>query len=130
MAGDAVSIEVKGLPELTASLGRLERDLAEIAPAEAGRIIGTAAQKRAPKRSGRLASSMSSAADAGKVTVTFGVIYAGPINFGVGPRPGLRGPHNIRATRFLTGSVNDTQSAWIKQYEDAAQDAADKVKGA
>jgi len=130
MAGEAVTVEVKGLAQLTASLGRLERDLADIAPPEAARIIGTGAQQRAPKRTGRLANSMSSSAAAGTVSVTFGVVYAGPINFGVGPRSGLRGPHNIRATRFLTGTVSDKESAWVETYKDAAQDAADKVKGA
>lgn len=130
MPGDAVEIEVKGLPELTASLGQLERDLAGIAPPEAATIIGTAAKSRAPKRSGRLASSFSSKANGGTVEVSFGVVYAGPINFGVGPRRGLRGPHNIAATRFLTGAVSDKQSAWIKTYQDAIQDEVNDVKGA
>lgn len=130
MAGEAVRVEIRGLAQVTASLGRMEHDLADIAPPEAGQIIGSAAQARAPKRTGRLASSMSSSAGDGKVSVTFGVVYAGPINFGVGPRPGLRGPHNIRATRFLTGAVSDRESAWVETYKDAAQDAANRVKGA
>lgn len=128
--GEAVRLEVVGLDRLTATLGRLPGDLAEIAPPEAARIIGTGAQQRAPKRTGRLAASMSSTAGDGRVSVTFGAPHAGPLNFGVGPRPGLRGPHNIRATRFLTGTVSDRASAWMETYRDAAQDAADKVKGA
>jgi hypothetical protein len=129
MSGD-VSIKVEGLDRLTASLGALKSDLADIAPADAARIIGTAAQSRAPKRTGRMASSFSFTAENGTVSLRFGTAYAGPINFGVGPRVGLRGPHNIPATRFLTGAVSDREAQWIESYKDAAQDAADKVKGA
>jgi phage gpG-like protein len=107
----------------------MESDLADIAPPDAARIIGTEAQRRAPKRTGRLASSFGSSTGRGVVSVSFGVEYAGPINFGVGPRIGLRGPHNIPATRFLTGAVSDREALWIETYKDAAQNAADKVKG-
>jgi len=130
MAGDAVTITVHGVDRLTASLDVLADDLAELAPDEAGRDIGKAAQLRAPKRTGRLAASMTSTADRGVVSVSFGTAYAGPQNFGVGPRVGLRGPHNIPATRFLTGTVADTERAWMNDYEDAANAAINKVKGA
>lgn len=130
MSSDAVTIRVEGLPRLTASLDRLGSDLADIAPPDAARVIGTAAQARAPKRTGRLAGSFSSSAGDGTVSVRFGVPYAGPLNFGVGPRRGQRGPHNIRATRFLTGAIADKETIWFKSYENAAQKAADKVKGA
>lgn len=130
MSSDGVTIRVKGLERLTASLDRLEGDLADIAPPDAARIIGQAAQQRAPKRTGRLASSFSSATGEGTVSVRFNAAHAGPINFGVGPRTGMRGPHNIRATRFLTGTISDKEKVWIKTYENAAQSAANKVKGA
>lgn len=130
MTGDAVRIEIHGLDTLTASLGRLESDLADIAPKDAATIIGTAARARAPKRTGRLASSFSSSAANGTVSVSFGAVYAGPINFGVGARSGLRGPHNIAATRFLTGTVSDKESAWLKAYVDEINDQIDDVKGA
>lgn len=130
MSGDAVRVEVVGLDRLTASLRALKPALAALSPAEAARIIGTAAQRRAPKRSGRLAGSFASGTAAGRVSVSFGVPYAGPINFGTGPRAGMRGPHNIRPTRFLTGAVSDQESAWLETYRDDAQTACDRVKGA
>lgn len=130
MAGEAVSIRVEGIDRLSSTLRALKSDLAEIAPPDAGRVIGTAAQQRAPKRTGRLAASMSSEADSGVVSVTFGAAHAGPLNFGVGPRSGMRGPHNIRATRFLTGTVADREAVWMNAYEKSAQDAVDRVKGA
>jgi hypothetical protein len=130
MPGDAAEIEVHGLPQLTASLGQLKRDLPDVAPPEAAQIIGTAAKSRAPRRTGRLASSFSSSAGNGRVSISFGAPYAGPINFGVGPRAGLRGPHNIAATRFLTGAIGDKKAAWVKAYSDAIQDEVNDVKGA
>ena len=130
MPGDAVEIEIKGLDRLTASLSVLERDLADIAPDDAAKVIGTAAKARAPKNTGRLAASFSSSAGGGVVKVSFGAPYAGPINFGVGPRPGLRGPHNIAPTRFFTGAVSDKTEAWLRAYVDDIQDQLDQVKGA
>lgn len=130
MPGDAAKIEVHGLPELTASLGQLTRDLPNVAPPAAGRIIGTAAKARAPKRTGRLASSFGSTADSGRLEISFGAPHAGPLNFGVGPRHGLRGPHNIAATHFLTGAISDTKPAWLNAYADAIQNEVNDVKGA
>ena len=130
MPGDAVQIETIGLARLTASLGRLEGDLADIAPEDAARIIGTAASARAPKRSGALAASRFTSTTKGVVTIGFGAAHAGPHNFGTGPRAGLRGPHNIRATRFLTGAATDKESAWIDSYMDEVETAIGKVKGA
>lgn len=130
MARDAVTVKVEGLDRLTASLAALKGDLADVAPPEAAQIIGTAAKARAPKRTGRLASSFSSSTTNGVVSVSFGAPYAGPINFGVGPRPGLRGPHNIAATRFLTGAVSDKTSAWLNAYADEIDKQLDQVKGA
>ena len=130
MAGAAVRRDIECLGRLSASLGNLKDDLAEIAPDDAARVIGTTAQQRAPKRTGRLASSMSSDASSGVVRVSFGAPHAGPINFGVGPRTGLRGPHNIAATRFLTGAVSDRMNVWMDSYATAAQEAVNRVKGA
>ena len=130
MPGDAVRIQTIGLERLTASLGALEGDLAEIAPADAATVIGSAAQQRAPKRSGALAGSLFSSTASGVVTVGFGAPHAGPLNFGTGPRAGLRGPHNIAATRFLTGAASDKESAWIETYMDEIETAIAKVKGA
>lgn len=124
------SVEVVGLSRLRASLDRLADELPEIAPGEAAQIIGSGARSRAPKRTGRLAMSFSSDVKSGVVSVSFGVPYAGPINFGTGPRAGLRGPHNIRATRFLSNAVSELHDKWMDTYSDAAQDACDRVKGA
>lgn len=130
MTGDAVRFETVGLERLTASLGALKGDLADIAPADAARIVGAAAQQRAPKRTGALAASLFTSTAAGTVTIRFGSPYAGPHNFGTGPRYGMRGPHNIRATSFLTGTASDKESVWIEPYMDDVETAIGKVKGA
>lgn len=125
-----VRYDVRGVAQLNASLDQLAVDLSKLAPIDAARLIGTAARANAPKRTGRLARSFSPSTDAGVVTVTFGTPYAGPINFGVGPRPGRRGPHNIRATRFLSDAIEDHESAWLNEYAKDAQTQCNQVRGA
>ena len=130
MSGESVRVEVVGLERLTRSLETFGDSLPDIAPRDAARIIGTAAKSRAPKRTGRLASSFSSDADKGRVTVAFSAPHAGPLNFGVGPRRGMRGPHNITATRFLSDAIPQTQDAWLETYREQIEDELSKVKGA
>lgn len=126
----AEAVQVEGLQQLQQSLHRLADDVAELAPPQAGQLIGREAVMRAPKRSGRLAASFSAEAGPGEQLLKFGVVYAGPVHFGVGPRPGERGPHNIRRNPYLFGAVNDTAPQWEDIYSDQLQGLVDKVKGA
>lgn len=126
----ADQVEVEGLPQLQASLSRLASRVPEVAPPQAGQIIGREAVMRAPKRSGRLAGSFSAEQGPGQQLLSFGVVYAGPIHFGVGPRAGLRGPHNIRPNPYLFGAVEATQPQWLDTYTEQLQELCDDVKGA
>jgi hypothetical protein len=130
MAGTYASAHVEGLERLKSTLGNLPADLAEIAPLDAAQVIGTEAKSRAPKRTGFLAGSWSAKSESGTLTFGFGAPYAGPINFGVGPRKGLRGPHNIKRTEFFTGAVNDKREEWLQKYVPPIEEAVSKVKGA
>lgn len=123
-------VQVEGLPQLQASLHRLAQQVTELAPPEAAQIIGREARLRAPKRTGRLAGSFGAEATGGQLLLSFGVTYAGPIHFGVGPRSGQQGPHNIAANPFLFGAVEATQPQWLDSYSDQLQELADEVKGA
>ena len=126
----AEGVQVEGLETLQASLRRLSAALPEVAPAGAADVIGTRARANAPKRSGRLASSWAPSSGAGVVTLSFGVIYAGPVHFGVGPRVGLRGPHNIRPNPYLWRAIETTQSQWVEEYQQDIESLLDNVKGA
>lgn len=126
----ADQVQVVGLQRLQSDLHRLAGQLTELAPPAAGQVIGSAARMRAPKRTGHLAGSFSSTPGGGVLLLRFGAPYAAPLHFGVGARPGQRGPHNIRANPYLFGAVDDTQPRWLGAYEDQLQQLADKVKGA
>jgi len=126
----AEPVQVIGLQQLQSDLHRLASQLPDLAPPEAGAIIGAAAQQRAPKRTGRLAASFAVTPAPGGQLLSFGAVYAGPVHFGVGPRPGLRGPHNIRRNPYLFGAIDDTQPAWLDAYSDELQRLVDQVKGA
>lgn len=131
MAG--VDYQVEGLTRLTATLGALAMSLPATAPPAAAQIIGQVARVNAPKRTGRLASSWASDIDAGSVGLEFGssaVPYAGPQHWGVGPRAGLRGPHNIRASRFLIRAIDSTRSRWEDAYSQSIEKQLGKVQGA
>lgn len=128
MAEQAVQIE--GLSQLQGDLRRLARQLPDLAPEEAGQVIGREARNRAPKRTGRLVGSFGVDSSAGVLSVSFGTPYAGPIHFGVGPRSGLRGPHNIRPNPYLFGAVDATQNQWLDTYSEQLQELVNQVKGA
>lgn len=80
------------------------------AVAAAGVMLADAARGRAPRRSGALAGSIRPAPGgrpgvAAGVAVVAGIAYAAPVEYGVGPRPGLRGGHNIRPRRYLAAGA-------------------------
>lgn len=131
MAADGV--EVDGAARLASTLGAFARSLPAVAPPAAARIIGQQARMNAPKRTGRLAGSWAADDSAGALGLSFGngnVRYAAPIHWGVGPRPGLRGPHNIRPSLFLTRAIESTQAQWVEKYDEEITTELGKVKGA
>lgn len=87
-------------PDITAGFHKLAANVAALAETEnkAAKLIAEAVRPLIPKQSGRLASGLTVAG--GEVRIG-GVRYAGPIEFGVGPRPGMRGPHNIRPAHYM-----------------------------
>lgn len=65
-------------------------------------------------------------------TVAFGgavAPYANAVHWGTGPRPGLRGPHNIAASLFVTTTAQETQPEWFEFYVTELDHMLSKVKG-
>jgi hypothetical protein len=125
-------LEVKGAERLERTLGEFGRSLEDMADANrrAAETVGSAAVARAPKRTGRLAGSLRIDAAPTSVEVSFGASYAAPIHWGVGPRVGLRGPHNVSPTLFLTGALEAQEDSILAVYEDAVDTRLGVVKGA
>lgn len=90
------SVRVEGLTEVETALKRLADGLADMPDvmADIAREHARLTSSFAPKRSGRLAGSARPSTSPGRSAVTFGVRYAGIINYGSRRR-------NIAPSRFL-----------------------------
>lgn len=126
--------EVTGLDALTSTLRVMGAELADMSAvtkvvAERG---ASAARGAIPRRSGALAGSVmsTSTATGGAVRIGAGLPYAAAINSGIGPRPGLRGPHNIRPAQFLRAARQSVTAAADGAYTTALSTAVSKVRGA
>jgi hypothetical protein len=133
MAG-RTGVQVQGARELRASLlnaGVMVGDLKD-ANRRVGQVVADRAEQLAPKRSGRLAGSGRPGAAKTQAVVRFGgsgVPYAAALQWGVGPRAGQTGPHNIRPTLFATNAADQTRETWLDVYMSAVNEALDQVKG-
>lgn len=121
---DTATVEVEGADNLQRTLRRAGDELADLEDAnrQAGDVIASAARARAPRRSGRLASSLQSSVTKGRGSVTSAEPYAGPIHWGWPAR-------NIRSQPFLMEAAAATEGQWFGAYEKDAQAALDKVRG-
>jgi hypothetical protein len=126
------AVTVEGADTLARTLKAAARDLADLTDANravAGRLRDAGA-RTAPRRTGRLAGSVRALAPtADTVTVVAAAPYAKPIHFGVGPRVGLRGPHNIRSRPWLYAVLTDRTGQVVGVYADAVDSALGKVRG-
>ena len=127
----SVEVRVEGVRELRAALRRAGQSLDDFKDTNerVARIVVTEVQRRAPRRTGRLARSARPSKSATRATVSAGgarVPYANAVHWGVGPRPGRRGPHNIRRNPFVWDSIEETEPRWLKEYQAAVEKIADQ----
>lgn len=118
---------MEGLNTLVRTLNRAAVDVSDLKDAHqnAARIVASAAQASAPRRSGALASSVRGARQVRRARVSVGgarVPYAAPIHWGWPAR-------GIAANPFVSEAAQDTESRWREQYEKDVNDALAKVKG-
>lgn len=124
--------QVEGMKQLRAALLQLGVEMQDLKDinSEVGQFIGATAAARAPRRSGILAASWRPGASNRDVTVRFGgggVPYGNAVHWGTGPRPGLRGPHNIARNPFAWEAAQDTEPTWLDWYLDELQKLADNA---
>lgn len=117
------AVKVEGLPQLRRAFRQLEADTADLKAANAAVATAVAAASipRAPRRTGRLASSVRGNRALSKATVSAGgarVPYAGPVHWGWPA-------HGIDPDPFISEAAQATEGAWSRIYEDAIQDAVD-----
>ena len=122
-------VRVEGADRLAATSAAAARAMAHGfggGEADAGRTVAAAVRGRTPRRSGRLASTV--VADGGQVSAA--TSYAGAVEFGVGPRAGLRGGHNIRAARYMRGGMAAASPAVVAAVAARARQITHMIKGA
>lgn len=116
-------------------LRRLGRDLRRIGPeaienlkranAAAAALVASAASSRAPRRTGRLASSVRGNRAANRAVVSAGsaaLPYAGPIHYGWPAR-------SIEPQPFVIDAAQATEPAWLPLYAADVDRALDVVRG-
>ena len=125
-------VKVDGLTTLQATLDRFGASLSNMPEATAANAttVLNDARRRAPVKSGALVSSGFALSDGKSSTAGFSAAHAGPIQFGVGPRVGLRGPHNIRPRDYLFAAVPATEDAVTDRLTEAVESRLRRVKGA
>lgn len=118
------SVKVQGLETLLGTMQKAGEALQDMdsAHSRAAAVIASAAAAAAPRRTGRLASSVRAGRAAGKGLVEVNAPYAGPIEWGWPSR-------NIDATHFAMNAARATEPQWVHFYEDAVSKAIDGVKG-
>jgi hypothetical protein len=125
--GRAVTIE--GADRLARTTHLAARRMAggyPTAEAAIGRRLADLARGRAPRRTGALASTIAADGAAAAVSISYGPAQ----EFGVGPRPGRRGGHNIRARRFMRGAAAAGRGFAVEAIGTATHRAVSIIRGA
>jgi hypothetical protein len=119
----ATDIEIIGGDRFRRTAHAAADDIREMHPGDAGRIVAARGRAGAPKRSGRLAGSVTAGTDGGDVVVSSRLIYAPVIHNGW---PG----HNIAANPFLYRALTNSSAEVGRAYAADAQKILGHVKGA
>lgn len=124
-------VRVEGLDNLDRTLNAFADGLSDLTDAHstiAAKVLADA-RRRSPVRSGRLSSSGFSQGTAQAAVFGFSAAHAPAIMFGVGPRVGLRGPHNIRANMFANAAADVNADYAAQQITAELDDRLGAVKG-
>lgn len=107
------AISIEGLREVRQQLrdlnDRVGKEMLRDAHRRLAARVVKMAEPRVPVKTGALAGSLRGLGSVTGATGKAGgakVPYAAAIHWGVGPRPGMSGPHNIEARPFLLEALN------------------------
>jgi len=123
----AITFQVQGEATFEATIATAARKVADLSEGFAGaaRELAWLAAGAAPRRTGRLASSMGPGPGAGPSSslVTSPLVYAVPIHWG-------RPAHNIEANPFVYRVAVRDEAKWLAPLELELQRTCDGVRGA
>jgi hypothetical protein len=133
---DQAGVRVLGADQAASSLRRVVARLQRMQASHAaiGTELVNLAGARVPNRSGRstgaLRRSIRADAQPLAVIVTATAGHAGAIEYGVGPRAGLRGPHNIAPGRYMAGARDRAAGVAVDRLTTDVDAIVSTVKGA
>jgi phage gpG-like protein len=121
---NGASVQVVGDTRLALTLHAAADALSHLERAgqAAGRLVETRARGAAPKRTGRLASSLRAEVDGDTARVRSDLVYAGVIHYGWAAR-------NIRAHPFLVPVAAASEPVWRTFYVAEVRTVLGHVKG-
>lgn len=133
----APAVRVEGLREVRKQLrdfdDKVGKDLLKDAhKALADRVVELAVPRVPVGATGQLKASVRGLGSVSAATGKAGsaaVPYAAGVHWGVGPRPGLRGPHNIRRRPFLFDAVKHMDNDAVDEYERQLARLISRLKG-
>jgi phage gpG-like protein len=120
------AVHIQGLRELRRDLRAISKDAPKDlnkAFKEVARPIVARAQSLAPRRSGRLASSIRAGTRGDRLFIRSPLPYAGVVHWGGTIRP-KGAPITFRRTEFITRAVAEKQDELIDRLGDAIEDSA------
>jgi hypothetical protein len=120
-------VRIVGLNRFVTTMRKAGADMDELKDAHrrAGDIVANEARTRAPRRTGRLSSSIRPARQVRRTRIMAGgaaTRYAGPIHWGWPAR-------RIGAQPFLVDAAHATEPRWLPAYLDDVEKALAQVKG-
>lgn len=117
-------VRIEGLRRLRGDLRKFGGDISDLKAAAlaAGAVVATAASARAPRLSGKLASSLRPGKTTAGVVVRSTAPYGGPIHYGWPSR-------HIVGRPFVIDAAQATEPKWLELYLAEINRAISKIDG-
>jgi hypothetical protein len=130
------AVRVEGLREVRKQLKDFDdavgKDMLRDAHKQLADKVVVLAKPGVPTRTGALAASMRGLGSVSAATGKAGsaaVPYAAAVHWGTGPRPGLRGPHNIKRRPFLLDALDQLEPDAADEYAQQLRRLISRLKG-
>jgi HK97 gp10 family phage protein len=130
------AVRIEGLREVRKQLrdfdDKVGRDMLRDAHKQLADRVVELAGPRVPVKTGALAASVRGLGSVSAATGKAGgvsVPYAAAIHWGTGARPGLRGPHNIKARPFLIDALDRLEPDAADEYANQLERLIRRLEG-
>jgi HK97 gp10 family phage protein len=130
------AVRIEGLKEVRKQLrdfdDKVGKDMLKAAHKQLADRVVELAGPRVPVKTGALAASVRGLGSVSAATGKAGgaaVPYAAAVHWGTGPRPGQRGPHNIKRRPFLLDALKRLEPDVADEYAEQLRRLISRLKG-